>query len=286
MRFRHKPVTNVLPEGETVFAQCTRTVKRTIILTKSFFPQNFLVDTMEAVLKFSLERVWQKAGNFPFNDRKRWKIFPFSNFFRLKELMRTRNMQFWQPSWKQNARRSEKTQSMSQTNEWIIEFFKSFCSENVFVDTYIAVLTTQLKNYRQRTGVLLLHVWRWFKKTQKTLSSKIHNKHVETRFQNPPEKLRQKRFRSLSQTYEKRFKFRNFLLKMFLWTRRMQFRHNSVTKTLPKSNSLRAKSKNDGKNFEISNENLSQKFVLDTKNAALTTAPKKSNLKANYVRFL
>ena len=147
-----------MPEGQTVFAQCTRTVKRIIILTKSIFPQNFLVDPMEAILKFSLESVWQKAWNFPINDQKRWKTFPFSKFFRLKKLMRTRSMQFSQPRWKQNSRRSEKTQSMSQTNECIIEFLKSFCSENVFVVTYIAVLTTQLKNYRQGTDVLLLHV--------------------------------------------------------------------------------------------------------------------------------
>ena len=157
MRFRHIPVSKFLPEGQTILAVSTRTMERTIILTKSSFPQNFLVDTMEAILKFSLERAGRKAENFPFKDRKRWKKIRLSNFFSLKKIIKTRSMQFWQPSWKQIARRSEETHSMSKTNEWNFEFSKVLFSK-CFVDTYIAVLTTQLKNYRQEADVPLLHV--------------------------------------------------------------------------------------------------------------------------------
>ena len=157
MRLRHKPVTKFFPEGQTVFGQCTRTVKTTIVLTESFFPQNFLVDTMEAILKFSLERVWKKTDFFPFIDRKRWKNFLFSNSFSSKNTYRQVAYNFDNPVQRKKTE-VQKRQSMTQTNEWKNEFFTNFCSENVFMDRYLAVLTTTLRKYRQKTDMPLLHV--------------------------------------------------------------------------------------------------------------------------------
>ena len=157
MRLRHKPVTKFFPEGQTVFAQCTRTVKRTIILTESFFLQKFLVDTMEAILKFSLDWVWKKTDFFPFIDRKRWKKFLFSNSFSSKNPYRQVAYNFDNPVERKKTE-VQKRQSMTQTNEWKNEFLTNFCSENVFMDRYLAVLTTTLRKYRQKTDMPLLHV--------------------------------------------------------------------------------------------------------------------------------
>ena len=64
----------------------------------------------------------------------------------------------------------------------------------------------------------------------------------------------------------------------------MQSRHNPAKKTLPKCNSLRAKSKNDEKYLKFLMTFFPQNVILDTVDAVLTIALKKLQIRAEHVR--
>ena len=162
----------------------------------------------------------------------------------------------------------------------------------IFLNMYNAVLTTPLEKIRQKPtrfcSTFKNDSYFCFQK-KTSISSNFLNGHVESRFHNLAGKTSTEKVSLKIPKNEKWFCSLNFFFeKMSLWTCRMQFRQNSVRKILAEGQTVFAqctKTMKRSYNF-FQGKFFPQNILLDTKNAVLTTPPKKNQLKANNVRFL
>ena len=122
------------------------------------------------------------AANYK-NNVSFWTVFFVKLFLWPGEL------QYWQACRKKFSKMLAKNWSMSQFSEKIMSFSKKIRSENVFMATYYAVLTTSSENFRQKANKFSLDVRGWYFYCEKKFSLKFSNAHAEFTFPNTAGKI-------------------------------------------------------------------------------------------------
>ena len=224
------------------------------------------------------------AANYK-NNVRFWTVFFVKLFLWPGEL------QYWQACRKKFSKMLAKNWSMSQFSEKILSFSKKICSENVFMATYYAVLTTSSENFRQKANKFSLDVRGWyfyceknfftkfFEWTRRIYFSQHRRKHFDRKCSAQHRKLMKK---CLILTERKSF------FGIFWWTRRSQFRHKPVKNLIAKVQQF---SRNVQKRWIMctifSMKFFSQNVLLDTTMIALLTIPlEKFQLKDRTFRSL
>ena len=144
-------VWKTLPECQTDFAHCTKRWKEPIILLQYFFSSKPYCRHYESNFENPAGKSLTEGQKFCVQwPQKIKKFFLFRIFFRLKKLIRTRSMQFWQSS-------REKLPGMREKFDRCPEFISKitiFEAENFvlkfFLNVYNAVLTTPFEKFRQK----------------------------------------------------------------------------------------------------------------------------------------
>ena len=212
------------------------------------------------------------AANYK-NNVSFWTVFFVELFLWTGELL------YWQACRKKFGRRLAKNWSMSHFSEKIMSFSKKICSENVFMATYYAVLTTSSENFRKKANKFSLDDRGWYCYCEKNFFTKIfewtgriyfsqhRRKHFDRKCSAQHRKLMKK---CLILTERKSF------FGIFWWTRRSQFRHKPVKNLIAKVQQF---SRNVQKRWImctiLSMKFFSQIVVLDTTMIALLTNPLK-----------